>query len=123
MFNRRFIYIQIYRGYFLLRFYGEPEERRYECSGLEHPRTLAGDFDSITQSMRQAFKEISTVQMWVIRPRILVHIVPDQEGGITPIELRAFREAVQDSMKASMILLMAGEKHGILSDEDLENLM
>ena len=65
---------------------------RKQCAGLDHPRTLMGDFQSVADSFTAAFKELYPA-LRVYKPRVLIHLIPEFEGGYTNVELRAFNEA------------------------------
>ena len=123
MLHRKLVYLKIYKGYFLVRIVGESEEHRFECSGLEHPRTLAGDFEAIEKDFQKAFKNLWSWQMRIIKPKVLVHLIPKQEGGVTPIELRVFREAAAATGQAGFVLMLTGDKYGPLDDEQLRELL
>ena len=89
---RPLIYIQVYRGYFIAKHLGNGKSVRKECVGLEHPRTLMGDFHKVQESFAVALKELLP---WInfLKPKGLVHLMPIYEGGYTNVETRAFKEA------------------------------
>jgi hypothetical protein len=93
MLNNPIIYIQIHRGHFIARRLDHSGSVRKESPALSHPRTLMGDFSAIESLFRSAVKELTPG--WLLRPRlkILVHLVPEAEGGYTNVEQRAFQEA------------------------------
>jgi hypothetical protein len=80
---RRLIYIQVHPGHFIARLHGDGGSIRRECSGLTHPRTLAGDFFAIQKSLKEIVRELSTPWMRFVRPHALVHLIPSFEGGYT----------------------------------------
>ncbi len=92
MFKRPFIYIKVHRGYFIAMRVGTDRSVRKQCAALEHPRTLMGDFQAIADSFKGAFKELYP-SMRFLKPRALVHLIPEADGGYTNVELRAFNEA------------------------------
>ena len=92
MFKRPLIYIQVQHGYFTAKRVGADRIVRKQCVGLDHPRTLMGDFPAVADSFKSAFKELCP-RMWLVKPRALVHLIPEAEGGYTNVELRAFNEA------------------------------
>jgi len=117
---RKLVYIQVHPGYFVARVLGGPESIRRNCPGLDHPRTLAGDFHAIHEGLRGVIRELSTPLMKVIKPYALVHLVPRFEGGYTNIELRAFKEAVEAAGAHQGFL--CDDKYGPLSDSQLSTI-
>ncbi|MEM7001846.1 MAG: hypothetical protein AAF529_13745 [Pseudomonadota bacterium] len=105
----------------MLRTVGSTLEQRFNCAGLTHPRTLAGDFETLVQDLQSAFDKTFDLPMKIIRPRVLVHVVPPQEGGVTPIELRAFQEAAIAAAKSGAVLV-AAEPNRPLSDTELQGV-
>jgi hypothetical protein len=51
-----------------------------------------GDFQSVAGSLAAAFREIYPA-LRLFKPRALIHLIPEFEGGYTNVELRAFNEA------------------------------
>lgn len=92
MFKRPLIYVQVHRGHFIAKRVGSDRVVRKNCSGLDHPRTLMGDFPEIADSFSSAFKELYPAGRF-FKPKALVHLMPVYEGGYTNVELRAFNEA------------------------------
>lgn len=94
MLKRPLIYIQVHPGHFIARRVGTGLSVRSDCSGLVHPRTLMGDFEAVHKAFQSALRELCP---WgrLIKPRALVHLPPDVEGGYTNVELRAFKEAAE----------------------------
>ena len=89
---RPLIYIQVHRGYFIAKNLRNGKTIRMECAGLDHPRTLMGDFQIIQQAFSTALKQLLP-RLRLLQPRGLVHLVPACEGGYTNVETRAFKEA------------------------------
>ena len=92
MFKRPLIYIQVQRGHFIAKRVGTDQSVRKSCAGLDHPRTLMGDFQAVAVSFKSAFKELYP-GLRLLKPRAVVHLIPAVEGGYTNVELRAFNEA------------------------------
>lgn len=92
MLKRPLIYIQVQRGYFIAKRVGTDRRVHKSCAGLEHPRTLMGDFQVVADCFKSAFGELCP-GIRLFKPRALVHLIPAVEGGYTNVELRAFREA------------------------------
>ena len=120
MFRRKLIYIQVHPGHFLARVAGEPKSIRKECAGLTHPRTLARDFSSIEAAMKDILNEFQTFQSRILKPHVLVHLIPTFEGGYTQIELRAFREAAVAAGATFPWLL--DNKYGPLREDQLSEI-
>ena len=89
---RPLIYIQVHRGHFIAKNIGSGKAVQRECAGLEHPRTLMGDFHKVQESFSAALKELLP-PLNLLKPRGLLHLVPVYEGGYTNVETRAFKEA------------------------------
>jgi len=118
--RRRIIYVQVHKGYFLVRLVGEVEGIRRDCSALSHPRTLAGNFAEIEKKLREIFAEIRTVQMRLRKPIALVHLIPKAEGGYTNIELRAFKDAAESA--GASFGWLCDDKYGPLSETQIAEM-
>lgn len=116
---KKLIYIKVYQGYLQARTYGAGNERVYRCEGLSHPRTLAGDFQKVEQTFKKAISCQPKVLFGLIRPNVLIHLVPKMQGGYTDFELRFFQEAALAG-GASAVCLMT-DKYGPLPDSELED--
>ena len=89
---RQLIYIQVHRGHFIAKNLGTGKTVRRECAALAHPRTVMGDFEAIAAAFKAALKELlPTINL--LKPKGLIHLIPQLEGGYTNVELRAFKEA------------------------------
>ncbi len=120
LFRRKLIYVQVHAGHLIASVVGEGRCVRRPCTALSHPRTLAGNFSEIVECLQAAFRELSSAQMRVLKPHVLVHLVPKVEGGHTNVELRAFKEAAE-AAGAHMGWLLDG-KNGPLSDDQVEEV-
>ena len=89
---RPLIYFQVHRGHFIAKNLGTGKTIRRECAALAHPRTLMGDFEPISESFGAALKELLPA-MNLFKPKGLIHLLPQLEGGYTNVETRAFKEA------------------------------
>ena len=105
---RNLIYIKVYKGYIEARTYGENNEKVFYSSGLSHPRSLADNFIEVETTFKQALSEQPDKWFGLIKPTVLVHLVPKVEGGYTQAELRFFREAAQGA-GARKVYLMANQ--------------
>ena len=117
MLHRKLFYVQVHPGHFLVRIHGETKSVKRECSGLDHPRSLAGDFFQLQQCLTELFRELQTPLMRLIKPDALVHLRPQVEGGYTNIELRAFKELATGAGARSVFLCT--DRHGPLSDSQI----
>jgi hypothetical protein len=117
---RRCIYIKVYKGYFVTRLQGCTEEKKYLCSGLNHPRTLAGDWRELEKVISEIIKYYGPVYNRLIKPTVLFHFVTKQEGGYTSSELRTFQEIGRSS--GANFCLMCEDKYGPLNNEQLSSI-
>ena len=90
---KKLIYIKVYKGYLEARTVGENNERQYPSEGLNHPRSLAGKFAEVESAFRELISSQPKVLFGLVKPKVLVHLVLEAEGGYTELELRFFREA------------------------------
>jgi hypothetical protein len=114
---RKIVYVQVYSGYFVGRLMDGSGSIRRECPALAHPRTLAGDFSQIRAALSSVFKELDSRRMGLIKPHVLIHLVPKAEGGYTNVELRAFKDAAEGAGAAMGWLL--GDSYGPLTDRQV----
>jgi len=90
---KKLIYIKVRTGYIEARTLGENNERQYHSNGLSHPRSLAGNFLEVEKTFKEAIAAQPKVFFGLLKPKVLVHLIPEMEGGYTDLELRFFREA------------------------------
>lgn len=57
------------------------------------------------------------VLLGLIKPRVLVHLVPEMKGGYTDLELRFFREAVLGAGSGETFVLT--NEYGALTDNEI----
>mgnify|MGYP000037913248 FL=1 len=119
-FMKRLIYIKFYKGYLEARTVGLNNERQFNSEGLSHPRSLAGKFIEVENTFKKAISAQPKVLFGFFKPNVLVHLVPEMEGGYTELELRFFREAAL-SGGASQIFLL-DNKFGPQSDSELQDI-
>lgn len=67
--------------------------QRFYCDGLNHPRSLAGDFPLVEKAFKEAISRQPSIYWGLIKPSVLVHLVPEAEGGYTMLESKFFQEA------------------------------
>ena len=78
-----------------------------------------GNYDEIEKSLSLLIAELRTVHRMWLKPKILVHLLPEFDGGYTDVELRAFREAGSSAGCAESWVLADYE---IATDEQLATL-
>ncbi len=59
---------------------------------FQHPRTLCSDFCSAEALLLQVVRSLCRRHILSPRPSIIIHPMEKLEGGLTPVENRAFRE-------------------------------
>lgn len=62
------------------------------CNGFRHPRSLLADFSYADRALRYLVKQALPKSWFVTSPIIIMHPQALLEGGLTPIETRAFAE-------------------------------
>lgn len=117
---KNLIYIQVHEGHFKIRTFQKTSDRTITCSGLSHPRTLAGKFSEVEAAFRKAVTEEPKVFLGLIKPKMLVHLVPEMKGGYTELELRFFREAAL--VAGSSATYMLTNEYGPLSDNEISTI-
>ena len=75
-----------------------------------------GNYDEIENTLSQLVAELRTAYGMWLKPKILIHLLPEFEGGYTDVEFRAFREAGTSAGCAESWVLA---DHEIASDEQL----
>jgi hypothetical protein len=89
-FMKRLIYIKVYKGYLEARTVGLNNERQFNSEGLSHPRSLAGKFIQVENTFKKAISAQPKVLFGFFKPNVLVHLVPEMEGGYTEAEHRFY---------------------------------
>ncbi|NTV96500.1 MAG: rod shape-determining protein MreB [Thiobacillus sp.] len=69
---------------------GRPDIRL--VNGFRHPRTLLADFTAAEMALKHLMARLAPGRWFAPAPVLVLHPLPDQEGGLTAIEVRAFRE-------------------------------
>jgi len=110
MLKRPLIYIQVQPGHYIARRVDNGRSIRKECTGLSHPRTLMGDFESVLKSFTAVFKELCPWG-WLFKPRALIHLPTSCEGGYTNVEIRAIKEAALMAGAGSIFLSTLERPH------------
>ena len=115
---RKFLYVKVYPGELVARVIGSPREFTVECPELVHPRSLIGSFEVLTKALEKVVAESRAVRLLIIKPKLLIHLIPKVEGDYTQPELRACRQAALGA--GFMSVLVCGSQYGPLSDQELE---
>jgi hypothetical protein len=102
---RKLIYIKVLKGHIKVRTVGETQDKQYPCDGLNHPRSLAGTFSDVEKTFTKAIQDQPKSLFGIVKPKVLVHLIPKMEGGYTEVELRFFREATISGGVSSVYLL------------------
>jgi hypothetical protein len=114
---RKLVYIKVFKGYLEARTVGENNEKQFPSEGLTHPRSLAGKFSDVEDAFKRAVASQPKTLFGLIKPKLLIQLVPKMEGGYTELELRFFREAAAASGVSQIFLL--DDQYGPLSDGEL----
>ena len=117
---KKLIYIKVYRGYLEARTVGQNNEQQFPSNGLNHPRSLAGNFAEVEASFKEAISAQPKTLMGIIKPVVLVHLIPKMKGGYTASELRFFREAAEGGGASEVLLL--DDKAGPQPDSELNDV-
>lgn len=88
------------------------------CNGFRHPRTLLADFTCAERTLRHLVKQALPKSLFVASPIIVIHPQALLEGGLTPIETRAFAELAA-SVGARRVFVWVGAD---LTQEELVKL-
>ncbi|HAT8493074.1 TPA: hypothetical protein RQK84_004165 [Vibrio vulnificus] len=64
------------------------------CSALAHPRTLMGDFFAIESCLKEILADLLPKKSFSLAPIAIVQFLEKTDGGVTNVEIRAFREAI-----------------------------
>ena len=93
MLRARFVYIQVTRGKATASVEPHLDRATELTKALDHPRTLMGDFPGVEAAFKSLLRKLG-LRLWYVRkPVALVHLPDPVDGGYTPVEMRAFREA------------------------------
>lgn len=88
---RNLVYVKVSKGKLEVRTFdnGEKDEV-FLCSALNHPRTLANNFNEVEAAFLKVIKSQPNKFFGLIKPNILVHLIEKVSGGYTDSELRFF---------------------------------
>jgi len=117
---RKKLYIEVHKGKFTSRIVGTNERIETNCDQLYHPRTLAGDWEGIQKHLKVVISKHTSFIDKILKPTVLLHLVPKLEGGYTTSELRIFNQLCVAA--GANFCLMCDDKYGPLSNEQLKEV-
>lgn len=76
---------------------------------FKHPRVLLNDFQVAEKIMQHAVREIHKARFFAPAPRVIFQPMEKTEGGLSPIEERAFRELCLGAGAREVIIHVGAE--------------
>lgn len=61
-------------------------------NGFKHPRTLLADFAKAERTLKYFVAKVRPISFFIPAPVLIIHPQEVLEGGLTQLEIRAFRE-------------------------------
>ena len=89
---KKFIYIKLRKGSAQARVVGKTTDQTYPSDALSHPRTLVGDQNELIALFKTIIRVNTSIIDRLIKPKVLIHLVEQVEGGYTNSELYILRE-------------------------------
>jgi len=117
---RRKIYIEVHRGEFISRQTRTARTIHTQCSQLNHQRTLDGNCDEIVASLKEVLGKHCSMLDRVLKPIVLLHLVPKRDGGYTASELAIFKQLCEKA--GAGFCLLCDDKYGPLTDAQLKEV-
>ena len=69
------------------------DANRYEIiNPFKHPRVLLGDFLAAEKLVQYAFQQVHKGKFFAPAPRVIFQPMEKTEGGLSPVEVKAFEE-------------------------------
>ncbi|OOE43334.1 MULTISPECIES: hypothetical protein [Salinivibrio] len=93
MFKKNHVHLQIKKGEVKATHLETDSSIVRTCAALSHPRTLMGEFFAIERCLKEVLDELLPKSIFSLSPIAIVQFIEKIEGGITNVEVRAFREA------------------------------
>lgn len=62
------------------------------CNPFAHPRSLVSDFTVASCVLKAFFSRVRGKSPFQLKPVVVIHPLGEHNGGLTQVELRAFRE-------------------------------
>lgn len=92
-FTKSTIYLEVYEGKVKATELYSERSSESACSGLNHQRTLMGDFFSVEKCFKETVSKLCPKKFLSTPPILYIHLLGKNEGGYTNVEVRAFTEA------------------------------
>ncbi|MEO0364347.1 MAG: hypothetical protein AAF265_02520 [Pseudomonadota bacterium] len=96
------------------RIVGDGESIQVQCAGLNHPRTLMGDYHAVADGFQSIRRQLDVGLFNLQKPGALIHLVPTYDGGYTNVEIRGFEEAAEEVRPYKSVVHIGGD----LLDDD-----
>lgn len=109
MFPRKLVYVQVQKGYMVARIVGDGESIRVQCAGLNHPRTLMGDYHVVADGFQSIRRQLDVGPFSFQKLGALIHLVPTYDGGYTNVEIRGFQEAAEELRPHRSVVHVGGD--------------
>lgn len=90
-------------------------ERLEIINPFAHPRSLISDFNRAEQLLKHQVRRIFENSSWFFSPYIVLHPLGSPLGGLTKVEIRAFRE-LAISVRATEVFVWTGRP---LTDQEI----
>ncbi|WP_413110372.1 hypothetical protein [Thaumasiovibrio sp. DFM-14] len=92
-FTKSAIYLEVYEGKVKATELHSDRSTESACSGLNHQRSLMGDFFSVEKCFKETLSQLCPKKLLNTPPILYIHLFGKNEGGYTNVEVRAFTEA------------------------------
>ena len=117
---RKFIYIKLYKDRVEARIVGKTTDKIFSTEALNHPRTMAGDYEQLIELYKNIIAHYKTWTDFIFKPNLLVHFVEKTEGGYTSSETKAMKMASEQA--GSNFTWLCLDVYGPLSDQELRDV-
>lgn len=92
------------------RIVGDGEAIQVQCAGLNHPRTLMGDYHAVADGFQSIRRQVSVGPLSFQKPGALIHLVPIYDGDYyTNVEIRGFQEAAEEMRPYRSVVHTGGD--------------
>lgn len=91
--NKSAIYLEVYEGKVKATELHSDRSIESACSGLNHQRSLMGDFFSVEKCFQDISSQLCPKTFLSTSPVLYIHLFGKNEGGYTNVEVKAFTEA------------------------------
>ena len=117
---RKFIYIKLRKSRVEARIVGKTTDEVFSAKALNHPRTMAGDFEQLVELYKSIIEHYKTWTDYIFKPDLLIHFVEKSEGGYTNSETKIMKLASEQA--GSHFSWLCLDVYGPLSDHRLKNV-